>query len=195
MATIVPGLRPRTASSVNCNRATGLALNRPRPMYARSLSPVLRRSLGELQSCHGARAESTAPHVRILRCTLAVADSQTFWQHADLDLVLAARSRQAIEGRWFDVRSETPALFIAAFKGELVDSKPLDPGLANEFIDFFVRYAEWIHNKKAENHLFPLLEQRGLPRQGGPTPRQPHPRGLQGWQASSGGILDHDAGR
>lgn len=57
---------------------------------------------------------------------------------------------------------------IAAFKEELAGNQPLDPGLASEFVDFFVRYAEGIHNKKEENHLFPLLEQRGLPRHGGP---------------------------
>lgn len=57
---------------------------------------------------------------------------------------------------------------IAAFREELAAPAPVSPELAGEFVDFFVRYAEGIHNKKEELHLFPLLEQRGLPRQGGP---------------------------
>jgi DUF438 domain-containing protein len=57
---------------------------------------------------------------------------------------------------------------IAAFREELASSHPVAPELALEFVDFFVRYAEGIHNKKEEQHLFPLLEQRGLPRDGGP---------------------------
>lgn len=57
---------------------------------------------------------------------------------------------------------------IAAFREELASPDGPSPALAAEFVDFFVRYADGIHNKKEENHLFPLLEQRGLPRQGGP---------------------------
>ncbi len=57
---------------------------------------------------------------------------------------------------------------IAAFREELNSAEGPSPALTSEFVDFFVRYADGIHNKKEENHLFPLLEQRGLPRQGGP---------------------------
>src|SRR5512145_2863858 len=57
---------------------------------------------------------------------------------------------------------------IAAFREELASAEGPAPELAAEFVDYFVRYADGIHNKKEENHLFPLLEQRGLPRQGGP---------------------------
>ena len=33
---------------------------------------------------------------------------------------------------------------------------------------YFEGYVEGCHNKKEENHLFPLIERRGIPRSGGP---------------------------
>ncbi len=33
---------------------------------------------------------------------------------------------------------------------------------------YFGEYVDGCHNKKEENHLFPLIERRGIPRQGGP---------------------------
>ena len=35
-------------------------------------------------------------------------------------------------------------------------------------IDFLLEFGDKIHNKKEEEYLFPLMEQRGIPRQGGP---------------------------
>ncbi len=35
-------------------------------------------------------------------------------------------------------------------------------------VDFIVNYADHFHHAKEEDHLFPRLEARGLPRQGGP---------------------------
>ncbi|HIJ79145.1 MAG: PAS domain-containing protein [Desulfobulbaceae bacterium] len=35
-------------------------------------------------------------------------------------------------------------------------------------IDFLLEFGDKIHNKKEEEHLFPLMEQRGIPREGGP---------------------------
>ncbi len=43
-----------------------------------------------------------------------------------------------------------------------------DPAMVKELIRYFVEYVDGCHNKKEENHLFPLLEERGIPRQGGP---------------------------
>lgn len=57
---------------------------------------------------------------------------------------------------------------IAAFREVLASADAPAPELAAEYVDFFIRYADGVHNKKEENHLFPLLEKRGLPRQGGP---------------------------
>ncbi len=70
---------------------------------------------------------------------------------------------------------------IAAFREELANAAGPSPELAAEFVDFFVRYADGIHNKKEETHLFPLLEQRGIPREGGPLGAmlQEHEHGRQ----------------
>jgi hemerythrin-like domain-containing protein len=45
----------------------------------------------------------------------------------------------------------------------------LDRTAALEALDFFRHFADHCHHGKEEGHLFPLLEARGLPRQGGPT--------------------------
>jgi hypothetical protein len=42
------------------------------------------------------------------------------------------------------------------------------PGLLRDAARYFQEYVDGCHNKKEENHLFPLIEQRGIPRQGGP---------------------------
>ena len=43
-----------------------------------------------------------------------------------------------------------------------------DPAMVKELVRYFVEYVDGCHNKKEENHLFPLLEERGIPSQGGP---------------------------
>lgn len=63
---------------------------------------------------------------------------------------------------------ETIERVIAAFREELAANAEPTPALAAEFVDYFVNYADGLHNKKEETFLFPLLEQRGMPRQGGP---------------------------
>ena len=35
-------------------------------------------------------------------------------------------------------------------------------------VDFLLEFGDRMHNKKEEEFLFPLMEQRGIPRQGGP---------------------------
>ncbi len=42
------------------------------------------------------------------------------------------------------------------------------PTMVGELLAFLVEYVDGCHNKKEENALFPLCEQRGIPRQGGP---------------------------
>ena len=42
------------------------------------------------------------------------------------------------------------------------------PGLLGDAARYFREYVDGCHNKKEENHLFPLIEQRGIPRSGGP---------------------------
>ncbi|HMA93507.1 MAG TPA: hypothetical protein VKP30_12520, partial [Polyangiaceae bacterium] len=98
----------------------------------RAHSGELQSRSGGLQSRDGARTESTTTHARILRCTLAVADSQAYWQHADLDLVWAARSRRAFEGRWFGVRSEARVCTLIAEMAARFDAFPEALALLHE---------------------------------------------------------------
>ena len=41
-------------------------------------------------------------------------------------------------------------------------------GLIADAVEYFTAYVDQCHNKKEENHLFPLIEQLGIPRHGGP---------------------------
>jgi DUF438 domain-containing protein len=43
-----------------------------------------------------------------------------------------------------------------------------DRALVGKLLKYFGEYVEPVHNKKEEDYLFPLIEQRGVPRQGGP---------------------------
>jgi hemerythrin-like domain-containing protein len=45
----------------------------------------------------------------------------------------------------------------------------MDLRSTREILDFLQHFADQCHHGKEEDHLFPLLEARGLPRQGGPT--------------------------
>lgn len=47
--------------------------------------------------------------------------------------------------------------------------KPLDAEAARQALDFFRGFADQVHHAKEEEHLFPLLERRGLVRERGPT--------------------------
>ena len=47
--------------------------------------------------------------------------------------------------------------------------EPLDVDSANQAIDFFRNFADRCHHGKEEDCLFPLLEQKGFPREQGPT--------------------------
>lgn len=48
-------------------------------------------------------------------------------------------------------------------------SGTLDAESATQALDFFRSFADRCHHSKEEDHLFPLLESRGLKRDGGPT--------------------------
>jgi hemerythrin-like domain-containing protein len=45
----------------------------------------------------------------------------------------------------------------------------LDATSADAALDFFQTFADGCHHRKEENHLFPLMETKGFPRDGGPT--------------------------
>ncbi len=43
-----------------------------------------------------------------------------------------------------------------------------DRGLVGKMLRYFTEYVDGCHNKKEEQHLFPLVEKLGIPREGGP---------------------------
>jgi hemerythrin-like domain-containing protein len=45
----------------------------------------------------------------------------------------------------------------------------LDKAAAEQSLDFFRNFADRCHHGKEETHLFPAMEAKGFPRQGGPT--------------------------
>ena len=57
---------------------------------------------------------------------------------------------------------------LATFERTLAAGAAADPAVVAGAMTFLVEYAEGCHNKKEEDHLFPRLESRGLPRTGGP---------------------------
>ncbi|MEW6130149.1 MAG: hemerythrin domain-containing protein [Acidobacteriota bacterium] len=48
-------------------------------------------------------------------------------------------------------------------RGETIPAQPL-----SEIVDFIRTFADRFHHEKEEQHLFPTLEEYGVPRQGGP---------------------------
>lgn len=58
--------------------------------------------------------------------------------------------------------------------------RQLDTASARDAVDFFRNFADRCHHGKEEGQLFPLLERRGLPREGGPTGQM---------------LAEHEAGR
>lgn len=52
-------------------------------------------------------AEENELHTRILRCTLAAAESQAYWAHVDLAEPAERRNLRAFEERWFGSKSQS----------------------------------------------------------------------------------------
>lgn len=48
-------------------------------------------------------------------------------------------------------------------------NRRLDAGDARKALDFFRNFADKCHHGKEEEHLFPMMEAKGFPRDGGPT--------------------------
>ena len=61
----------------------------------------------------------------------------------------------------------TEQVFAALERAFASESGPTTPMLAG-MLDYFGTYIDRCHNLKEEGHLFPLIEKRGIPRQGGP---------------------------
>ena len=60
---------------------------------------------------------------------------------------------------------------MAVLKGNLekIDEAVKTPLQMQRAIDFLLEFGDKIHNTKEEKFLFPLMEQKGLPVEGGPT--------------------------
>lgn len=51
---------------------------------------------------------------------------------------------------------------------ERVESGGHDPAQLTRALDFLLEFGDKVHNKKEEDHLFPLMQERGIPVEGGP---------------------------
>jgi DUF438 domain-containing protein len=63
---------------------------------------------------------------------------------------------------------ETTEKVFAAMEKPFTSPAGPPPALVAKFFDYVRNYMDRCHNQKEEQHLFPLLEQRGIPRQSGP---------------------------
>jgi len=76
-----------------------------------------------------------------------------------------------MDPRWDELLKQdheiTERVFAAMEKKFASDLGPT-PGLAALLVDYLHDYVDQCHNQKEEQHLFPLLEGRGVPRHGGP---------------------------
>jgi hypothetical protein len=63
---------------------------------------------------------------------------------------------------------ETTEKVFAAMEKPFTSPAGPDPGLVVKLFDYVRNYVDRCHNQKEEQHLFPLAEQRGIPRGSGP---------------------------
>ena len=63
---------------------------------------------------------------------------------------------------------ETTERVFAALERALEGPTPPATSVVADALDYFTGYVERCHNHKEEDHLFPLAESRGMPRDGGP---------------------------
>ncbi|WP_309492787.1 hemerythrin domain-containing protein [Candidatus Hecatella orcuttiae] len=70
---------------------------------------------------------------------------------------------------------------LTAAAQKLEGGEEVSPAVFEEVIDFIRTFADRCHHGKEEQTLFPVLERRGLPREGGPTGtmRMEHERGRE----------------
>ncbi len=63
---------------------------------------------------------------------------------------------------------ETTERVFDAFERALSGPTPPSTAIVADALEYFTGYVERCHNHKEEDHLFPLLEASGMPREGGP---------------------------
>ncbi len=78
----------------------------------------------------------------------------------------------------------------------LEDGEGVRAGLFREAVDFVRNFADKNHHGKEEDNLFPLLEERGVPKEGGPLGMMLHEHDLgRGFiQAIDGAIDGYESG-
>ena len=72
---------------------------------------------------------------------------------------------------WNDLLTEdhtTIEKVFAAVEKTLADPGDPSPAFIADAVEFLAGYVEACHNKKEEDHLFPLIQERGIPAEGGP---------------------------
>ena len=74
--------------------------------------------------------------------------------------------------------------------------QPVRPGLLREAVDFVRNFADKNHHGKEEANLFPRLEERGVPKEGGPLGMMlhEHDQGRAFIQAIDGAIEGYESG-
>lgn len=73
--------------------------------------------------------------------------------------------------RWFELLMDDHEMterVIAAMEKAFADPSGPDPAAVGAAVEFFGGYVEPCHNRKEEDHLFPLVESLGIPKEGGP---------------------------
>lgn len=101
--------------------------------------------------------ESTEVHTRILRLTLAVAESRAYWLHVDPDVVGPERLEAALEHRWFGDKSDARVRFLLSAMQERFDAFPnalgalrsakLDDASAQAICHWHVQLADPIYRR------------------------------------------------
>jgi uncharacterized protein len=101
---------------------------------------------------------------------------------------------------WTDVLMadhETTERVFAAMERALAAPVPPPASLVADALEYFTGYVERCHNRKEEDHLFPLMEARGVPRHAGPLAVMlaEHRRSEAALAALSSAASDYVAGR
>jgi DUF438 domain-containing protein len=63
---------------------------------------------------------------------------------------------------------QTTEKVLEAVERSLAGPEGPSPAILRDAVEYFECYVDSCHNRKEENHLFPLIERRGIPRTGGP---------------------------
>jgi hypothetical protein len=76
-----------------------------------------------------------------------------------------------VEKHWSELLiddHQTTERALEAVERALARPEGPSPRMLEAFVEYATGYVDACHNRKEENHLFPLIERRGVPREGGP---------------------------